>query len=36
MFVWATKDGQFEDLDTPGSRILFEDEDLKEYDDSRS
>ena len=21
MFVWATKDGQFEDLDTPGSRI---------------
>jgi cbb3-type cytochrome oxidase maturation protein len=24
-FIWATKNGQYDDLDTPASRILFED-----------
>ncbi len=27
IFIWATKNGQFDDLDTPGMRILFDDED---------
>ena len=26
-FVWAVRAGQFDDLDTPASRILFDDED---------
>lgn len=26
-FVWCTKKGQFEDLETPAIRVLFEDED---------
>ncbi len=25
-FIWATKDGQFDDTETPSHRILFEDE----------
>ena len=25
VFVWAVRDGQFEDLEGEGSRILFED-----------
>ncbi len=25
-FIWAVRDGQFEDNDTPARRILFEDE----------
>lgn len=25
-FVWATRSGQFDDLDTPASRVLFDDE----------
>ena len=25
-FVWAAKSGQFDDLDTPAVRILFDDE----------
>ena len=25
LFVWAVRNGQFEDLDGEGSRILFED-----------
>ncbi len=26
-FAWRAKSGQFDDVDTPGVRILFEDED---------
>lgn len=26
LFIWATKDGQFDDLETPAHRILIEDE----------
>ena len=25
-FIWAVRDGQFEDNDTPSRRILFDDE----------
>lgn len=27
-FIWATKNGQFEDLDTPAVKILLEDENI--------
>ena len=27
-FSWATKSGQFDDLDTPSRRILIDDEEL--------
>lgn len=26
-FMWATRTGQFDDLETPAHRVLFEDED---------
>ncbi len=26
-FIWATKTGQMDDLETPGQRVLFDDED---------
>ena len=26
-FIWAVKDGQFDDQDTPARRILFDDDD---------
>jgi cbb3-type cytochrome oxidase maturation protein len=26
LFIWAAKSGQFDDLDTPAVRILFDDE----------
>ncbi len=26
MFVWATRDGQFDDLNTPQIRMLFDDD----------
>jgi len=25
-FIWATRSGQFDDLSTPGVRVLFDDE----------
>lgn len=25
IFIWATKSGQYDDLDTPSVRVLFED-----------
>ena len=25
-FIWAVRNGQFDDLESPGSRILFEDD----------
>lgn len=29
MFIWAVKDDQFEDLETPAIRMLIEDEEEK-------
>ncbi|PIE01779.1 MAG: cbb3-type cytochrome oxidase assembly protein CcoS [Acidobacteria bacterium] len=29
-YIWAVKSGQFDDLDTPAHRILFEDHNLEE------
>ncbi len=26
-FIWAAKSGQMDDLETPGQRVLFDDED---------
>ena len=26
-FIWATKSGQMDDLETPGQRVLFDDDD---------
>ena len=39
-FIWAVRDGQFEDNDTPARRILFdddiiEDEDLPQNDEQK-
>ena len=28
-FIWAARTGQFDDLDTPAVRILFDDEDVR-------
>lgn len=28
-YVWATRSGQFDDLDTPPQRVLFDDEETK-------
>ena len=39
-FIWATKSGQMDDLETPGQRVLFDDDDVSASDatekDSRS
>jgi len=32
-FIWAVKDGQFEDQDTPARRILFDDEPIEDEED---
>ncbi|EQC43771.1 cbb3-type cytochrome oxidase assembly protein CcoS [Bacteriovorax sp. Seq25_V] len=29
LFVWATKSGQYDDLDTPAKRMLFDDDKLE-------
>jgi cbb3-type cytochrome oxidase maturation protein len=29
VFVWAARSGQFDDVKTPGVRILFEDDDAR-------
>jgi len=29
-YLWAVKSGQFDDLDTPAHRVLFEDENQEE------
>jgi cbb3-type cytochrome oxidase maturation protein len=29
-FLWAARDGQFDDVDTPPERVLFEDEPLRD------
>jgi len=31
-FIWAVRDGQFEDNDTPARRILFDDEPVENED----
>lgn len=31
-FIWATRDGQFEDTETPAHRVLFEDLDQRPQD----
>ena len=28
-FVWSARSGQFDDLETPGHRVLFDDEDAR-------
>lgn len=28
LFIWATKSGQYDDLETPAKRILFEDSNI--------
>ena len=33
-FIWATKSGQMDDLETPGQRVLFDDDPVSEPDDS--
>lgn len=36
-FLWAVRRGQFDDLDTPAMRVLFDDEDRPQHlDDSAS
>ncbi|MDK2777623.1 MAG: cbb3-type cytochrome oxidase assembly protein CcoS [Pseudomonadota bacterium] len=32
VFFWAVRSGQFEDLDSPAHRILFDDDDLPRPD----
>ncbi len=34
LYIWAVKDGQFDDDKTPAMRILFDDEELKEQNDN--
>jgi len=33
-FVWATKSGQMDDLETPGQRVLFDDDPVSKPRDS--
>jgi cbb3-type cytochrome oxidase maturation protein len=32
-FIWATKSGQMDDLETPGQRILFDDDPIPTTED---
>lgn len=34
-FIWMTKKGQYDDLETPGLRMLFEDKENKNKDHYR-
>lgn len=34
VFFWAVKSGQFDDMDSPAHRILFDDDDLPPRQDS--
>ena len=36
LFVWAARSGQFDDLETPAVRILFDDETLEPAESLRS
>lgn len=33
-FVWATKSGQMDDLETPGQRVLFDDDPISTPDET--
>jgi cbb3-type cytochrome oxidase maturation protein len=35
LFVWATRDGQFDDVRTPQLRVLFDDDDADESAETR-
>ncbi|PIQ58075.1 MAG: cbb3-type cytochrome oxidase assembly protein CcoS [Bdellovibrio sp. CG12_big_fil_rev_8_21_14_0_65_39_13] len=35
VFVWAVKNGQFDDLDTPAQRMLFEDQKYIKNNDNK-
>ena len=35
-FVWATRNGQFDDLDTPPERMLLEDENINNNNVTRA
>ncbi|MDO8836922.1 MAG: cbb3-type cytochrome oxidase assembly protein CcoS [Vicinamibacterales bacterium] len=35
-FIWAARTGQFDDLDTPAVRILFDDEEPRRPDEADS
>ena len=35
-FIWASRNGQFEDLDTPPYRILFDDPEVRQQPPSRN
>jgi len=35
-FIWSVRSGQFDDLETPGARVLFDDEDDEDRPDARS
>jgi cbb3-type cytochrome oxidase maturation protein len=35
-FLWAVKKGQYEDTYSPSVRILFDDEELKEQEESKT
>lgn len=34
-FIWATSKGQYDDLETPGHRMLLDDEDTNKKDDAK-
>lgn len=34
-FIWAVKDGQFDDSETPSMRILFDDDNSTETDEEK-
>ena len=34
LFIWAVRTGQYEDTYTPSVRILFEDEDLRDIEET--
>lgn len=33
-FIWAARSGQMDDLETPGQRVLFDDDTVSRPDDS--
>lgn len=35
LFIWATKSGQFDDLETPSRRMLFEEENINKTRNER-
>ena len=35
-FIWAVRNGQFDDLDTPAERILFDDDNLTPTNDEET